>query len=302
MHFKKLPWDTAAISGWVLDPYGEKMSKSKGNVVAPQEIMSKYSADALRWAASAAKLGEDASFQDKELVTGQKFVIKLWNASKFCGMHLKEYNGEKPNKLEVIDQWILSKMNTLVKQSIENYDHYEYSKTRHEVEVFFWHSFCDNYLEIAKYRLYGADAEKKKSAQYALYHVLLAVVKLMAPVTPHITEEVYQQYFVQPEAKSVHLSAWPVFDKKLSDAAAEKMGDAAVSIIGVVRKYKSQRGKPLNAEIQEVHVQSSEKDFEKVLNGIEQDVRAVLHAEKIVIGGKADLSCEGTNLKVGLVE
>ncbi|HLC19953.1 MAG TPA: valine--tRNA ligase [Candidatus Nanoarchaeia archaeon] len=298
LHFKKLPWDTAAISGWVLDPYGEKMSKSKGNVVAPQEIMAKYSADALRWAASAAKLGEDASFQDKELVTGQKFVTKLWNASKFCDIHLKSYDGTKPKQLEIIDQWLLSKLNSLITTSIENYDNYEYSKTRHEVELFFWHDFCDNYLEIAKYRLYGSDTRKKQSAQYALYHTLWNVLKLMAPVTPHITEEVYQHYFAQREnMKSIHLSVWPVADKKWSDAEAEKMGDAAVSIIGVVRKYKSQKGKPLNSELTQVTI----KGFDKI-TAIEDDIKAVLHAKKLTMSGNADMSCEGTEMKVGIIE
>ncbi|HLD34185.1 MAG TPA: valine--tRNA ligase, partial [Candidatus Nanoarchaeia archaeon] len=295
LHFKKLPWETAAISGWVLDPLGQKMSKSKGNVVAPQEIIAKYSADALRWAASASKLGEDSAFQDKELVTGQKFVTKLWNAAKFSAIHLQKYKGDAPKKLEVIDKWILSKMNALVKQSVENYDEFEYSKTRREVEVFFWHTFCDNYLEIAKYRLYGTDADKKKSAQYTLYNVLLNVVKLMAPITPHITEEVYQQYFAAHEKmKSVHVSAWPAFDKKLVDLDAEKIGDAVVAVVSVVRKYKSQNAMPLNAEIKEVLVSND------AVRTVENDIKAVLHAGKITVNAKADIVIEGIDLKVGI--
>ena len=301
LHFKKLPWKTAAISGWVLDPYGQKMSKSKGNTIAPQEIMSKYSADALRWAASASKLGEDSSFQEKELVTGQKFVIKLWNASKFCSIHLKEYDGKKPKQLWMADRWILSLMNNVVKQSIENYDDYEYSKTRHEVEVFFWHALCDNYLEIAKYRLYGTDKEAKQSAQYALYNVLLNVVKMMSPITPHITEEVFQQFFAQKEkVKSAHLSAWPSFDKKLVDTEAEEAGRIMVAVVGAVRKYKSQKGKPLNSEIKQLVLSSDMKNFDKLLKNIESDVKAVLHVQRLSIGKDTPIECEG--VKIGIVE
>lgn len=284
LHFKKLPWKNAAISGWVLDPYGKKMSKSKGNIIAPQEIMSKHSADALRFAAAGAKLGEDVAFQEKELVAGQKFVTKLWNASRFCFMHLSDYKGVKPRKLEIFDRWILSKLNRIVKKATESFEEYEYSKTRLEVEKFFWHDFCDNYLELVKDRLYNAGkrgAEARKSAQYALYNVLLAVVKLMAPITPHITEEVYQQYFASKEKKeSVHLSSWPKFDIRMADSKAENAGELGIEILGKVRQFKAANKVSMKAE---VNLILDKKEF-IMLKDVIDDLKAVTNAKQIDIG------------------
>ncbi|MBI2646958.1 class I tRNA ligase family protein, partial [Candidatus Woesearchaeota archaeon] len=170
------------ISGWALDPHGRKMSKSKGNVIDPREMIAKYSADSLRFWAAGSRLGDDLPFQEKDLVTGKKFTTKIWNAAKFAFVHLSDYNRQKINKLEVIDRWILSKLSKVVKESTENFMNYEYSHTKLATETFFWHTFCDNYLEIIKDRLYNADKrgeDARLSAQYGLYNTLLAVIKLM---------------------------------------------------------------------------------------------------------------------------
>ena len=197
-HHKNIPWQNVMISGWALDPKGKKMSKSKGNIIDPREMIAKYSADSLRFWAAGSRLGDDLSFQEKDLATGNKFATKIWNASKFAFMHLADYNKEVPVNLEVMDRWILSKLSDVIKNSTENFMNYEYSHTKLETETFFWHTFCDNYLEIIKDRIYNAEKrgkEAKLSAQYGLYHTLLAIIKLMAPIMPFITEELYQSYF-----------------------------------------------------------------------------------------------------------
>lgn len=306
LHFSKLPWENAAVSGWVLDPYGKKMSKSKGNVIAPQEIMSKYSADALRFAAATSKLGEDAAFQEKELVTGSKLVTKLWNASKFCFMHLADYDGSAPKKLEAFDKWILSKLHRIVEVSTDGFEQYDYSRTRHEMEKFFWHTFCDNYLEIVKDRIYNAEKrglEGKRSAQYALYQTLLTVVKLLAPIVPHITEEVYHMYFAEREKqKSVHLAAWPKVEKKRVDGEIEKVGDMAVAVIGAVRKYKSAKQMSMKEELKELVLWSELEGFEDAVTMVEEDLKAVTRAQKIRFGEEAEMECEGVKVKVGVVK
>ncbi len=292
LHFGEVPWKHAAISGWVLDPLGKKMSKSKGNVIAPQEIMQKYSADALRFAAGTSKLGEDVAFQDKELVAGSKLITKLWNASKFVSIHLQN---KKPKKLEVFDRWILSKLSEVVQISTKNFESYDYSKTRLEVEKFFMHTFCDNYLEIVKDRLYNK-RDGVESAQYTLYTALLDVVKMMAPLMPHITEEVYQTYF--REGKSVHLAEWPVAEKR--DMEAEKVGDIAVDVISAVRKYKSQKGLSLKTEINELILQSEEKGFTKMIESVEADLKTVTRAKKITFGKDVSIICEKFKVEVGI--
>ena len=281
-HHKDVPWDNVMISGWALDPHGKKMSKSKGNVVDPRETISKYSADALRFWAAGSKLGDDLPFQDKDLVTGGKFITKIWNASKFAFMHLEDYDLEKPAELEPLDRWILSKLSRIVQDSTENMMNYEYSHTKLGTESFFWHTFCDNYLELVKDRLYNHEMrgkEAKLSAQYGLYHSLLTIIKLMAPIMPFITEELYQLYFKNHEhAKSVHLTKWPSLD--MIDEHAEHVGDFVVAVVEFVRKEKTSKQLSLKAPVKKLTIKSKveEKDFD----GVEAEIKAATSAEQIV--------------------
>ena len=213
-------------------------------------------------------------------------------------MHINE-SKKKPKKIEVIDKWILSELQKVVKESTESFEKYEYSRTKQEVEKFFWNVFCNNYLEIVKGRLYG-NGDGKESAQWTLYTALLAVVKLMAPIMPHITEEVYQQYFLKHEnVKSVHLTSWPKFDKSLVDKDAERAGELLVSIVNAIRKFKSQNVMALNEDIAEIRVNCSAND-KKLIESVESDLKAVTHAAQIVFGGKTDLECGIQGLTVGV--
>jgi valyl-tRNA synthetase len=270
------------ISGWALDSHGKKMSKSKGNVVDPREMISKYSADSLRFWAAGSRLGDDLPFQEKDLVTGNKFTVKIWNASKFAFMHLADYNGKKPSKLELMDRWILSKLSRVVKASTENFMNYEYSHTKLETETFFWHTFCDNYLEIIKDRLYNADKRGKwarLSAQYGLYHTLLTIIKLMAPIMPFITEELYQLYYRKHEkTKSIHLTKWP--DTIMMDEHAEHIGDFVIKVVEFARRQKSERKLSLKTPIKKLIIRAKieEPDFENV----EAEIKAATNSENII--------------------
>ncbi len=281
-HHKTIPWQNVMISGWALDPHGKKMSKSKGNVIDPREMIAKYSADSLRFWAAGSRLGDDLPFQEKDLVTGHKFSTKIWNASKFAFMHLADYKGEKLSKLEPVDKWILSKLSKVVKESTENFMNYEYSHTKLETETFFWHTFCDNYLEIIKDRIYNADKRGKEarlSAQYALYHTLLAIIKLMAPIMPFITEELYQLHYRKYEkTKSVHMTKWP--DIKMIDEHAEHIGDFVVKVVEFVRKQKSEKQLSLKTGVKRLTIKAKieEKDFDEV----EAEIKAATVAEHII--------------------
>ncbi len=284
LHENKLPWKDAMISGFVLDPLGEKMSKSKGNVVDPHTMIQKYSADALRFATCAAKLGEDVPFQEKELVAGQKLITKIWNATKFMSMHLKD-KPAKPKKLHLFDSWILSKLNDVVKRSTEGIESYEYSKLKMELEIFFWHVFCDNYLEIVKDRLYNEKRSKedRESAKYALYHSTLSILKLLAPIMPHISEELYQKYFrAHEKIKSINTSEWPLAEKQSVDTGG---GDLAVAVLGEVRHFKSKSGKSLKAPISLI----LENKNKKVLEPYLEDLKAVTAATDIKWGNKLEI-------------
>ena len=281
-HHRNIPWHDVMISGFVLDPHGKKMSKSKGNVIEPQFMIDKYSADALRFWAAGSKLGDDMPFQEKDLVTGSKFATKIWNAAKFASMHLNDYKLQNPSKLHLIERWILSKLSRVVKDSTDNFMDYEYSHTKLAAETFFWHVFCDNYLEIVKDRLYNAGKrgeDARISAQYGLYNALLTIIKLMAPIMPFITEELYQLYFRKYEkTKSVHLAKWP--EIKMIDEHAEKIGDFVVKVIEFARRQKTAKQVSLKTPIKKLTIKAKieEIDFDEV----EAEIKAATSAEQIV--------------------
>jgi valyl-tRNA synthetase len=259
--------------------------KSKGNVVWSHELLNKYNVDVVRYWIGTAKWGEDLCFNEKDLIAGKRFLTKLWNASRFAIMHLKDFDNKKV-KLEVFDKWLLSKLNAVVKKATEYFDKYDSSESKKLVEQFFWHIFCDNYLEIIKDRLYNSNKRgknSKKSAQYSLHKSLFTILKLIAPIVPHITEEIYQDYFIKKEKfKSIHLSDWPKYDKKLEDKRSEKIGDLAVEIISKVRKFKSKNNKSLKTEVNLI----LNKKHKTLLNPVLEDLKSTVKAKEIKFGDK----------------
>lgn len=276
-HNSSIPWKDITISGFVTLG-GEKMSKSKGNVIKPQDIMEKYGSDALRFWAASSKLGDDMAYQEKDLVTGNKFITKLFNASRFVFMNLSDFKGKKPKKLEKLDELFLQKLSILVNDSTKNFDNYEYSKVKSDVERFFWKDFCDNYLELVKGRVYKGSGDKKLSAQYTLYKSLLTIIKLLAPIMPFITEEIYQNHFKKTEKeKSIHLSEWPKAGKEKSKGNWEKIKE----IIFEVRQFKSDKHLPLNAELKSITLPTSDYN---IIKPYEKDILNISGACLITLG------------------
>ncbi|HLC72825.1 MAG TPA: valine--tRNA ligase [Candidatus Nanoarchaeia archaeon] len=282
-HHKKVPWTTIGISGYVLDPKGEKMSKSKGNVIDPQTIYHKFSADALRYWSANFKLGEDISYQEKDVMTGQKTVTKLWNAAQFVTSHLAEKPTNK-QKLELMDQWLLTRLQQLIQDCTESFNQYSFWIVKSAVDNFFWHTFCDDYLEIVKDRLYNPDKrgkEARASAQFTLHTALLTLLKLFAPIMPYITEEIYMQLFSKEEkTKSIHISSWPTVDKKLISEETLVVGDRFVQILAEVRQFKSKQQVSLKAEV----ILTLEKKDYTLLEPVFADLRATCQAREIKQG------------------
>lgn len=278
LHENSAPWKEIMISGFVT-LQGEKMSKSKGNVIEPQEVLGKYGADALRFWAAGSKLGEDLNYEEKDLVTGKRLVNKIFNASKFALMNISGYKNERPKNLLLIDKWILAKLSLVIKNCTEFFSNYEYARARAEVENFFWHTLCDNYFEIIKNRVYQSEGEKKIAAQYALHTCLLNVLKLFAPIVPFVTEHVYQERFAQEEkCKSVHISKWPDFS--FSDVKSEKAGDIFVELLSKVRQFKSENQKSMKAEVS----LTIEKEKLSMIREVLDDFKAVCNATEILEG------------------
>jgi len=280
-HDKEVPWKDIIISGHGLGSEGKKMSKSLGNFIEPSTVLDKYGADALRFWSAGATLGKDLSYREDDVRTGLKTITKLWNASKFAIMHLEDFDNKKV-KLNLIDSGILSKFNSLVKKVNESFEKYEYSKSRLLVEAFFWNQICDNYLEIAKDRLYNPDVrgvEERRSAQYVLRYMILNTLKLFAPIMPYITEEIYNLYNFE-DLDSIHISEFSKYDKKLDNKAGEKVFNRFVEILGKVREAKAKHNKSLKEEIV---LRISEED-RKLLMPVLDDLKAVCNTKEIIFG------------------
>lgn len=278
IHYNKNPWKAAMISGFITLK-GEKMSKSKGNVVAPPEVIKKYGADGIRYWAASTKLGEDTDYHEKDVITGRKLVNKLLNAMKFVFLNLK-YQKKKP-KLKEVDRIFLVQLNKLIDSVTESFDKYNYSKVKLEVDSFFWKAFASDYLEIVKDRTYNGSADEKASAFYALYNASFALTKLFAPFIVYATEEVYQNYFRKFEkTKSIHLESWPekfgVESSKKDDSVWETLSD----LLSLIRQKKSEAKKSVKAEI---ILTISEKDY-KILSSVLEDLKVVSRAKEIKKG------------------
>jgi valyl-tRNA synthetase len=277
LHYNKNPFKDVMISGFVTLK-GEKMAKSKGNIIESQEVLERYGADALRYWASSSKLGEDLEYQEKELVAGKKFVTKIFNSARFIFMNLKQV--KKPGKIEEVDRLFLSKLNKVIKIATGNFEKYEYARCREAVSNFFWHDFCDNYLELVKNRVYNGSKEEKESAFYTLYYSLLTILKLMAPITPFITEALYQKYYKEEKEKSIHTSKWPekfsITEKKNDEEKLELL----LGIISGVRQEKTKKQKSLKSEI----ILTIEKKDKEKLKDLLEDLKAVTNSKEIKEG------------------
>ncbi|MCK4327323.1 MAG: valine--tRNA ligase [Candidatus Diapherotrites archaeon] len=287
------PFKHVVVNGMVAGPDGRKMAKSYGNVVAPEPVLDNQGADAIRQWALMASLGEDYPFSDKEIIHGLKFQKKFWNASYFASQFL-EGEPKKPSTLRPSDKWILHKLNTLIKESTEALDNYEFYKALGSIRSFFWHDFCDYYLEIAKDRLYNATGDDKLAAQYAVYKVLMNSTLMLAPFVPHITEEVHELYLKKfTNGGSVHLMAWPEADESLIDLSLDAVGEGLTEIISAVRKFKTENQLALNSELSKVTVYKPE------LSILADDVREAVKAREVAFAeGTGPIEARGFTLEV----
>ncbi len=308
LHFGRAPWKKVMISGHAQDPQGRKMSKSVGNIIEPQEMISKYSADALRFWAAGSTLGEDLPFQDKDLMTGQKFATKLWNATKFGMQHLQDFSLDHCDvtlSLEVVDRWLLAKLNMMIERATAYYERFEYAKAKVEVEMFFWHVLCDNYLEIVKDRLYNPSVRgvsARVSAQFALDLAILDVIKMIAPIMPHITEEIYQLRYAAMEGKeSVHVSEWPNVRAEFASDLNLRIGDMAVDVITTVRKYKSEKKWSMKEPISVLAILVDAADLDS-FGKVEADLMAVTGAKSIVYMGDVTHTTNVFKIQIGIVK
>ena len=293
--FGETAYDSVLINGMVLGSDGRAMSKSKGNFVATPEVFEKYSADASRmWAATGGSTGTDIPFRWADVEYGWRFMRKLWNACRFASMRLEDYEPTPEADLELLDRWILSKLEKVIKTATEEQEYCRFMNAVDATRNFVWHIFCDHYLEAAKHRLYG-EASDQVSAQWTLQYAVKRMLQLLAPTMPHLTEEIYSHMYAEGESDSIHISMWPQADEALVDEEAERAGDIIIAVIRDIRREKNRQGIPLNAELEEVSIYAVDpQEATDLTRGIE-DIAATTKAENVDIheGEGGELEVEG---------
>lgn len=283
--FNETPYKSCLINGMVLGSDGRKMSKSLKNYVPAPEVLDKYGSDATRqWAAAGGATGSDIPFRWPDVEYGKRFLIKLWNVSRFANTLLSDYKPVAADDvtLEPLDKWLFSKAENLTRKVTEAFEKCQFNLAVEEIRSFTWHVFCDAYVEAVKDRLYRPEfhgQEKKLAAQYTLYEVLYRVLQLLAPVTPHLTEEIYQAMFSETKGcKTLQTSPWPEFNRDEVDKEAEKQGDLIIAVIGEVRREKAEKQLPLNTQIKKVTIYSGNVENEQAILSGEGDIAGTIKA------------------------
>ena len=235
------PFKTVFFHGLVRDSQGRKMSKSLGNGIDPLEIIEQYGADALRLTLITGNApGNDMRFYYERVEANRNFANKVWNASRFIMMNMegKEIPANAAEFLEPVDQWIISKLNTLVKDVTDNMEHFELGIAVQKVYDFIWDELCDWYIEMVKPRLYNSDdAKSQNAALYTLKTVLIDALKLLHPYMPFVTEEIFCS--IQDEEESIMISKWPVFDENKVFAKQEHEIETMKEAIRGIRNVRS---------------------------------------------------------------
>jgi len=294
--FGKPQFKIGLINGMVRGTDGRMMHKSYGNYVEAVEVIDKYGADSLRqWAFSGGTTGSDVSFRWEDIEYGWRFLLKLWNAARFVSIHIENYVYEENVNLTLIDRWILFKLRNLIVQVTEEMDGFQFNMALDNIRRFFWHIFCDQYIEAAKHRLYGDDEESKKAAKYTLYKVLYISLQLLAPFIPHMVEEIYQKLYTEDKGfSSIHVSPWPKVEINGISEEEEQEGNLIIAIISELRRRKSANRVPLSASINEAII-NVPKNLKRVISKNEEIISKVIKAKKITI--KVDEEEKAVKLK-----
>ena len=240
---KKEPFKTVFIHGLVRDDKGRKMSKSLGNGIDPLEMAEKYGADALRFnLITGNSPGNDARFYVEKCEAMRNFANKIWNASRFVMMNLTIDRVELPEQLELEDKWVLSKLNTLVKEVTDNMDAFEIGVASAKVYDFIWDTYCDWFIELCKARLTGDDERSKVNTQNVLCYVLIETLKLLHPFMPFITEEIYQAlpHTAEDKGEFIMLQKWPEYHTELSFPQEEEAMGLIIDAITAIRARRNE--------------------------------------------------------------
>ena len=276
----EVPFKDVFIHGIVRDSQGRKMSKSLGNGIDPLEIISDYSADALRFSlVSGTSAGNDMRFMPEKLESASNFANKVWNAAKFVLMNLTDYDANNQDiNLMVEDKWILSKLNTLISEIKVNMDNYDLGVALDKIYGFIWNEFCDWYIEIVKPRLYNKEGETRKTAQYVLNKVLSDSLKLLHPFMPFVTEKIYKELYNNDE--SIMIAEYPEYKEELEFKAEEIAIEELKDIITGIRNVRAKMNVHPSKKSKLIFVT---KDYEKVIKESEEFLKKLGFGEEVTV-------------------
>jgi len=254
-----LPWKNASISGWILDPDRKKMSKSKGNVVTPIDLLEEYGSDAVRYWAAMGRPGTDTAFDTGQMKIGKRLAIKLLNASKFSLSLNATLNNA--DVTQAVDHALLNKLAQVVETATTSFEKYDYTRALEVAETFFW-AFTDDYVELVKERTYGNQGEAAaNSARAALGITTHTLLKLFAPFIPFVTEEVWSWW----QEGSIHLQSWPKSSEIITNKST---GIDALNnvtwILSEVRKVKTENKQSMKAEVKTLEIWAQADVIEQV--------------------------------------
>ena len=304
-HTGQVPWKDLMISGFVLAKKGEKISKSKNNAkMSPNDLLDTYGADMIRYWTASNKLGTDTWFDTKDIESSKRFMNKLWNSAKFVDMHIKDADLSEETELQSIDKWLISRCHETFEKYQQQMENYEMGLARQEIDKFFWNDLCDNYLEMAKERLYNPDnkyGDSQKAAQQTLATVFLEVLKMYSPFVPHITEYIYQELYkskLKDELLSTSKFTELPYDKKYIE-----FGDAMKKVVGDVRKYKTERNLSMKEPIEELKISTSLDNIRCLRDSI-LDIQSCTRAEHIDVekSDETEVTITGRNIEDSYVE
>ncbi|MFB6184605.1 MAG: class I tRNA ligase family protein, partial [Haloarculaceae archaeon] len=252
----EIPWDEALINGMVFGADGNKMSKSRGNFVQPEEAVAEYSADAFRQAmALGGQPGSDIQFQWKEVKSASRLLTKVWNITRFAAQHVAADREPLADPAyRDVDRWILSRASHVADAVESDMDAYRFDAALRKIREFTWHDLADDYLELIKGRLYEGRPGERDAARQALFTALSASLRMLAPFAPFLAEEAY--HALPGTEGSVHASSWPEID--MGDEEAETAGHLIADVAATVRGWKSDAGMALNADLSKVEVYPDE--------------------------------------------
>jgi valyl-tRNA synthetase len=295
--FGRVPWRTALISGWGLTEQGKKLSKrnldsSTGpdgyNRYVPDDVMGKYGADALRLWATRGRIGTDLRYNEKDIRTGRKFAVKLWNVGRFLSMNLGDLDvsatAPPPGERDIVDRWVLSHLADTVAEATAAFGAHDYMQAHQAASRMFWSVYCDRYLEMIKDRL-GASGDRD-SARWTLRESFRVLLGLFAPFAPFVTERMYQQFYRTHEGTiSLHLTRWPEPDERWrGDRPAVEAVDQLTVILDATRALRSGQRLGNSARLSKLTVQAHDDAARSLLDQIAEPLRIAARADALVLG------------------